>query len=620
MNRTRGLSLLLAGLMLLALAGCSAPANTQAPAETAPAPVETAPVETPAPAPAKLTPGTYEGEAQGMIAPLKVAVTVSEDAILSIEVLESKDTQGVGEYAYSNLPPRMVEAQTTGVDIISGATVSSRALQFACNNALEKAGGDNSAFTAQVDQPAKEQITLDADVVVVGAGMSGYSAAIGALEAGADTILLERLSIVGGSSAYSGSAMMAAGTKYNPEAASQLDEMIEWIYQRYESYTRRDLLEYVFNNAADVVNWISDMGIEFTLGAGGNSNLIEGGGREWSHRNKVSGCRGTIAAMNERADELGLKLYVDTLATDMIVDGSGRVTGVIAEGPDAVYTINAKGGVVLCTGGYEGNDELFKQYATYSEREVRGTAGKSSAAGDQGDVFKFAQQVGADIAVTGYGLAGYPEIQTSATMTKMFKTRTNGRVDLTDSMTRYHDEVYGGYEQFKWDMIKADSYYFYTLFDSTELPENVLTNLEEGVTNGYIYKADTLEELATQLKADGLDGNRMLVSVAEYNDFCLEGMDKAFGRDSGTMTPIVTGPFYLGTDREVITGCWGGVKINANAEVLSTSGAPIPGLYAAGECAGGEFFYRDYVCGGTCLSFCAVMGRTGGALAAGNAK
>ena len=111
----------------------------------------------------------------------------------------------------------------------------------------------------------------------------------------------------------------------------------------------------------------------------------------------------------------------------------------------------------------------------------------------------------------------------------------------------------------------------------------------------------------------------MRITVEEYNTFCANGKDPAYGRDAETMTPIENGPFYLAMDREVITGCWGGVKINANAEVLDTEGNAIPGLYASGECAGGEFFYRDYVCGGTCLSFCAVMGRTGGALAAGRA-
>ena len=108
----------------------------------------------------------------------------------------------------------------------------------------------------------------------------------------------------------------------------------------------------------------------------------------------------------------------------------------------------------------------------------------------------------------------------------------------------------------------------------------------------------------------------MLVTVKDYNDFCENGTDLAFQRDAATMEPIEDGPFYLALDREVITGCWGGVKINTNAEVLDMDGNAIPGLYASGECAGGEYFYRDYVCGGTCLSFCAVMGRTGGQLAA----
>lgn len=562
--------------------------------------------------------GTYVGEAQGMKAPVKVAVTLNDGAIEKVEVLESGDTTGVGEYAYEVLPARVVEAQSIAVDAVSGATVSSAAFRLACRNALSQAGGDISAFTAApAAAEMKEEKTLETDVVVVGAGMSGLTAACSAVEEGASCIVLERLGVMGGSSQYSGSAMMAAGSYYNEDAADQLEEMREWIYQRYEGYTRRDLLEYVCDNSAAAVNWISDMGIEFTLGVGGNSNLLNNGeGRMWSHRNKVSGCRGTLEAIWNKAEGLGAEMYLETPATEMLMNENGEVIGVKAESKDTVYTIYAKGGVVLACGGYEGNDELFAKYAAYSEREMRGTNGKSSAAGDQGDAFKFAEQVGADIAVTGYGLAGYPETQIAANMTTMMKTGSNGHIDLTDRMTRYHDEVYGGYEKFKFDMIQADSYYFYTLFDSTSLTEKMLENLEKGVENGYIYKADTLEELSRMMLADGLDGNRMLVTVKDYNDFCENGTDLAFQRDAATMEPIEDGPFYLALDREVITGCWGGVKINTNAEVLDMDGNAIPGLYASGECAGGEYFYRDYVCGGTCLSFCAVMGRTGGQLAA----
>ena len=164
MNKKKGMAWLLAVSMLLGLTGCAAtgtPDTTEAQTQTSA--VETTPEATTEEVTtvATLTPGTYEGEAQGMSNVVKVAVTVSETAIEKVEVLESKDTTGVGEYAYEILPQRVIDAQSIAVDNVSGATVSSAAFRQACSAALSQAGDDISAFTKAAEEVTnKQEVTL----------------------------------------------------------------------------------------------------------------------------------------------------------------------------------------------------------------------------------------------------------------------------------------------------------------------------------------------------------------------------------------------------------------------------------------------------------------------------
>ena len=146
--------------------------------------------------------GTFEGSSQGFHAPVTVQVTLENGAITDVQVTEQHETKGVSDYSLSETPKRIIEAQSWNVDTLSGATFSSNAVKYAVRAALQQAGAEGLDAEVHKEQPADE--TIDTDVVIVGAGIAGLSAAIEAKKAGADVVVLEKLDRVGGSSVTAG--------------------------------------------------------------------------------------------------------------------------------------------------------------------------------------------------------------------------------------------------------------------------------------------------------------------------------------------------------------------------------------------------------------------------------
>ena len=174
-----------------ALAGASGEAEAEAPAEAAAL---------------AFTPGEYTATAEGYNGPLTVKVTYSESAIEAIDIESSVETGHVGTVAFDIMIPEMLEVNGSGVDGVSGATFSTRALRNAVNDTAEQAGCTNlDAFkAAKVEHVAGDPITLEYDVVVVGAGGAGMAAAAQAAQDGNTVLVIEKNAEVGGNTLVSG--------------------------------------------------------------------------------------------------------------------------------------------------------------------------------------------------------------------------------------------------------------------------------------------------------------------------------------------------------------------------------------------------------------------------------
>ncbi len=456
----------------------------------------------------KMTPGVYTADEHGLYSDIRATVTVSEDAIVDIVVEDTvkyentstntakegkvsevfnDGTMGFGSVANVELPARMLAAQSVFVDGISGASASTAAIRTAVTRCLEEAGAGDEFFRVPEPEPHTEE-EIHTDVLVVGSGIAGLSAANAALENGAKTLIIEKLSIYGGTSMSSGGAMMAVGGPGNPDAAPQ--DLANFWFMRAEGHADYNLLLHVAQRSGEAIRYLIDLGQEFKYGSVPASDV------DRSYRPRAGMAYSTLTLMYNHMKELGGELMLETKATHLIQDESGKVIGVKAEGKHTSYTIYADS-VILATGGFEHDKAMLAKYApVYAKNN---TSGASS--GDDGDAILMCEEIGAAFSFSGYAMddSGYAVVVTNPV------DRNGGGVQYVGYTTvevdkhtgkRFHNER-SNFETAE----MADTGHFndiYAIFDSSYDPK-VLEQFEEGIRNGYIFKADTLEELADQV-------------------------------------------------------------------------------------------------------------------------
>ena len=615
----RIICLLLSAAMAFSLAACGkntepAPSaeSTAANAEkSSEAEAETTEEETAA-AKSLYTAGTYTGTATGHGGPISVEVTLNETAIEGIAVTEHTESGGIGDVAFEHVITDVLENQSLDVEAVSGCTISRSAVLAAIKDALTTAGADVAALEkAPVERKAGEAITLEADVVVIGSGAAGMSAALEAAEAGASVIVLEKLPRNGGATRTSSAMLVVGGSRLQEEAQIEdsVQNLKDYWRERGEGNIDEETTDFVADHANEALEWLCDMGVDYAGGMilfSGTATVAR------AHMPALSGIE-MMDHMVEKALDLGVALYMDTPAVSLVQDESGAVTGVKAEKDGAEATVHAKA-VVIATGGYGWNEELLQQYSPNAAG-----AWPVTAPGKTGDGLLMAMEAGADTVFQG-GYIGWKVVSPAYGHTTAIGGPIYGAANLVVNAegSRFGNEALD-YPFMYEDMVKDGSDTFYFIFDSgagetVDLVENVsstVANLELGVEAGVCFKGETIEELA---EAAGLPF--LAASVEQYNGAVDSGKDEAFGRDTATMSKVENGPFYALACQRAILGTFGGLHTNIAGEVLDGEGNAISGLYAAGEVANGAFFPVIYPASGSSLSMCVVLGREAGRSAA----
>ncbi len=559
-------------------------------------------------------PGTYKASAKGMGGDVTVEVVVTADAIKSVTVLEHNETAGISDPAIEKIPGLIVEAQGLGIDAVSGATITSDAILAAAADALGQAGADVEGLKGiGIAKEAKEDEKLEADVVVVGGGLAGLSAAVSAADSGAKVILVEKMGSLGGASITCGGELLAAGTQLQEDQGinDSVEALAQYWIERGEGHVDEEMLTAIAKASPETFVWLQDRGVEF----GGVTFSYNNPGQDplRNHKTADMGGTGFILPMVEAAEKAGVEIHLETPAVELIQEDK-TVTGVVCENEGRKVEISAKS-VILATGGFANNQELVEEYCP-----VLDTFGTFLGEAHQGDGLIMARDAGANI-IAGGGVIANP-MDIGATK---LSDPAGVFLNVTPEGKRFANEAEYWFSRSKKLYFDEGYTYYYSLLDS----EYQLEGLEEAVTAGTAFKADTIEELAEQLE---MDASVLQATIDAYNEICETGEDTEFGKpvrgDKGAMestlerdvlflNPIKTAPFYgVKITTNGLTGTFGGPQVTMKGEVVSVDGQVIPGLYAAGEVANGQLLYHEYPCSGSSIQFCATMGRFAGQAAA----
>lgn len=573
------------------------------------------------------TAGTYSATVSGMH-DMTVTVTLSDSEILDIQV-DHNETPGVGEPAVKSIPAEILEIQGLGVDAVSGATLSSKAVIAGVTDCLKQAGvsddGINKLLAIKKSVEKAEDEVLTADVVVIGAGGAGMAAAVTANQAGKTVIVIEKASKMGGNTILSGGALNAVDE--GSETAIENKDSVENHYN--QTFNGGDqagdpvLVHTLIDNAWSGVEWLKSLGMEFYDGV----FTVTGGMWPRAHKPVEPEGTGFFKTYQKYLDTHdGITMVYNTTAKDLIVENN-IVTGVSCTGETGnTVTVKATNGVVLATGGFGRNIEMRVKYNEISKKwpTLDETIPSTNTSGITGDGIIMAEAIGANLVqMENIQLLPLGDPETGS-LSGNIEHAVESRIFINLEGNRFVNEG-GRRDDMTLALFEQPETTMYIVMDSDTYPEgNEKNNFGESIADlvksKRALKADTLEELAALMN---VPAENLIASIDDYNRYCkggdLEGQTDAFGRTlftdtDGVNNGINNGPFYAAVRVPTVHHTMGGVQINEQAQVMDTKGNIISGLFAAGEVTGG--IHGTNRLGGNALTDTVVFGRIAGTGAA----
>lgn len=594
--------------------------------------------------------GTYTGEAEGKDGTIKVEVTVDDASKISdIKIVSQSETGGLGDAALEKVKAQIITDQTLAVDAVSGASLSSKAMVEAVENAMKQAGGNVESLKVAVKKSGEgktEQLTTD--IVVIGAGASGVSAAVSAADQGAKVIIIEKTANIGGASNlswagkfYNSSAAVSEGVKVEVEK-----EIADWIVNNHWRVDAAAIRQYV-TKSGETYDWLNEKGYK--------TQFLNFGGEQLHVLPAYESRQDTLRKMlAESVEKNGGQVITETTAKKLLTNVEGAVTGVQAEKADGtILEISAKS-VIMATGGYAANKEMVKE--NFGFEGVNGGLGQNV-----GEGLEMAWAAGAKVPDN---FGGQMLHQTLARSTEKL-TKEYGSFEASyplmlsylpnfmnvgPSGARFRDEAAtlesvaaantsafnGAYHMVIVSKAQLDALAakgmsgvnapklpgmppeFYADFaDQFKLDtpwKDIEKVFDSMVANGDGFKGNTIEELA---KNAGMDEASFKDTFNQYQEAINTGVDTAFGKDKAYLTTMgQEGPYYAIVAEINNLGSVGGLLVNTKFQVLNDNRIPVKGLYAVGLESEGVLYNDTYVGNGIGIGYSFTSGRLGGESAA----
>ncbi|MDR0513524.1 MAG: flavocytochrome c [Treponema sp.] len=564
--------------------------------------------------------GVFTGSSRGYGGTIVVEVTVDRGDIQSLRVIQHREsTHLMYGPAFDRVISAVLNDGNLNVDRVAGATLSFMGVHAATVEALTAAGINTARMMRPRPAHTPQNITMSADVVVIGAGGAGLAAAVTALELGSSVILVEANSIIGGNTLIAGSIMQVSGTPQQAAAGvvDNPDNHFAYTMSGGDNVNRPDLVRILVDNALGTMQWMEARGTLWT------DAVFVGAGTTFPRAIRPDtsvGALGTgwVQPFQRIVEDpaSNAQVLMDTRATDLIMEG-GRVTGVRATGRNGnVYTLTANDGVVIATGGFAANVQMRMQYDAQWDGMLTASIPNTNLPTLQGDGIRIAQAVGANVIDMGYiQLLAFGCPQSGSPFNfaggLFFMVNEQGYRFISENARRD-------------DMTKAlfqqtNSRMFF-INDNREVAAGIWASGEAGhadrlIYYGYAYRADTIPELARMI---GMDPNVLLATIEEFNRMAAGEIPCPFGRNFAMMPggtiDLRYPPFYASPRVPTIHHTMGGLDIDGNTRVRDVNGNVIPGLYAAGEVVGGV--HGTNRLGGNAITEAFVFGRIAGESAA----
>lgn len=549
------------------------------------------------PVAAAMADGTYTGVGQGKNGDVTVELQVTGGKLAAVRVVKHVETPGISDAAMTQFPQRVVDAQSLNVDAVSGATLTSDGIRNAVADAIRKAGGDPAAFAAVAvkKKVAAKLIKDQADVIVVGTGGSGISAAVRAETLGTNVILIEKMPVIGGATALNAGTLIATGSRFQKESLKETKDSPELaakdIFRVGKNRNDPVLVKQVTERVGGVVDWlVYDLKIPYGPAATQYPD---------HSANRQLGVTGRsvnfLKLMREKFEHMGGKLMLETRAQELLRDKDGRVVGVRATDAAGNTVELTSKAVILASGGYGAVKSMLpkemNQYVFY---------GLDS---ETGDGFKMATAIGADtinmdlVKMYPQGVETVPGHGLAATASSTDTMKKSGAIYVNRDGQRYVNELASLGELTDTTVAQPD-HIAYIVMDKKAWKEYVNKSLEDRlvpdeatlmkwtkiVNNGrpVMAVADDLKKAAEVM---GVNPDGLTKTVKEWNDMVAAGKDTKFGRK--IVGGLGEGPFYIVEQKVRYQTTLGGLRAGEGMRILDKNGKPIEGLYGAGCVVGG---------------------------------